>query len=455
MVRRNDVNGVDEVTGTTARWFAANAIAISRAEFERLNAVQKQRGAHEGRSPAPTSQAKVPQAQRYSTSVDRLTNGIEEESPTLTWDPSHLSVATKKMLRPKRESAAVMDRSTARGNEAEKARVAGRPNATATTRQQSTAKQAPRPTAGNTIKVWPQTPSPQSPSKITAANRIKPSTAKADTRVAPPKLEQRSSVKSARQVAPHAPPAAMPARTVPPPPRPSYRQAAPVESPRPQQQQYTSQRLAKGARSTVAASSIKQRRMGAARLRVWAWNASLSAALFVLVLAGRLIVTNSPVASPQTPVPVAATNAPSQAIGRRVDAVGSNAVSNATSAAAVNSATPEPNRVTLTPPGRTTRGAHLDAKPTPRRTVTALHSRSTTASSSATLATGTLRINSRPWSQVFVDDNLVGNTPQMAIELKAGRHTVKLVNESLGLTNTFAVHLEPGQTLTRIVSLIE
>ena len=39
---------------------------------------------------------------------------------------------------------------------------------------------------------------------------------------------------------------------------------------------------------------------------------------------------------------------------------------------------------------------------------------------------GTLLINSRPWSQVFVDGRPIGNTPITRHTLSAGRHVVEL-----------------------------
>lgn len=66
---------------------------------------------------------------------------------------------------------------------------------------------------------------------------------------------------------------------------------------------------------------------------------------------------------------------------------------------------------------------------------------------------GTLRINTRPWSQVYVDGRLIGNTPQMNISLPAGRHRVSLVNPDFNIRQTISVNIQAGQTLTRIVNL--
>jgi len=66
---------------------------------------------------------------------------------------------------------------------------------------------------------------------------------------------------------------------------------------------------------------------------------------------------------------------------------------------------------------------------------------------------GTLRINSRPWSQVTIDGKSYGNTPQMNISLNAGSHKVTLVNPEFGIRKTITVQIKPGQTETQIVPL--
>jgi serine/threonine-protein kinase len=67
--------------------------------------------------------------------------------------------------------------------------------------------------------------------------------------------------------------------------------------------------------------------------------------------------------------------------------------------------------------------------------------------------TGTLRINTRPWSQVFVDGRLIGNTPQMNISLPAGRHSVTLVNSEFNIRETITVEITAGATETRSLTL--
>jgi hypothetical protein len=81
--------------------------------------------------------------------------------------------------------------------------------------------------------------------------------------------------------------------------------------------------------------------------------------------------------------------------------------------------------------------------------------RSEPAPKSSGGAGGMLRINSRPWSQVYVDGKLVGNTPQMGLPLSGGNHSIRLVNAQMGLTKTFSVSVKTGQMVTKVVNLVE
>jgi eukaryotic-like serine/threonine-protein kinase len=77
------------------------------------------------------------------------------------------------------------------------------------------------------------------------------------------------------------------------------------------------------------------------------------------------------------------------------------------------------------------------------------------ATANAGVEHGTLSINSRPWSQVTIDGKLVGNTPQIGVQLSAGRHKVKLVNPELEMTRGFSVDIEAGKTTTKTVEFGE
>ena len=70
-------------------------------------------------------------------------------------------------------------------------------------------------------------------------------------------------------------------------------------------------------------------------------------------------------------------------------------------------------------------------------------------------AQGTLRVNSRPWSQVYVDGRMIGNTPQLNVQLRPGNHRVKLQNPDLRLTKQFTINVKAGQVTTKIMNLVE
>lgn len=81
------------------------------------------------------------------------------------------------------------------------------------------------------------------------------------------------------------------------------------------------------------------------------------------------------------------------------------------------------------------------------------HSRPSANKTPEPSGTGTLRINSRPWSQVYVDGRLVGSTPQTGLTLGAGRHTVTLVNPDFNLRKVLAIELKRGEIVTKVVAL--
>jgi hypothetical protein len=86
--------------------------------------------------------------------------------------------------------------------------------------------------------------------------------------------------------------------------------------------------------------------------------------------------------------------------------------------------------------------------PRPEMTVTAV-----TETPTPTGGEGTLRVNTRPWSQVFVDGRLIGNTPQMNIPLPAGSHRLTLVNPDFNIRETVNVQVRAGQVTTQILTL--
>jgi hypothetical protein len=101
--------------------------------------------------------------------------------------------------------------------------------------------------------------------------------------------------------------------------------------------------------------------------------------------------------------------------------------------------------------------AQLDTSgPAPREETSVVHTEApATEPASANEATGVLRLNSRPWSQIYIDGEDVGHTPQRQLELPAGQHIVRLVNEPMGLSTSFSVTIDAGETLTKTVTLAE
>jgi len=76
-------------------------------------------------------------------------------------------------------------------------------------------------------------------------------------------------------------------------------------------------------------------------------------------------------------------------------------------------------------------------------------------SPSPTNGFGTLRVNSRPWAQVYVDGKLVGHTPQLGLNVPAGAHNVRLVNSVFAMSKTFRLNVRQGERVTRVETLEE
>jgi serine/threonine-protein kinase len=93
--------------------------------------------------------------------------------------------------------------------------------------------------------------------------------------------------------------------------------------------------------------------------------------------------------------------------------------------------------------------------PAPAPALTTSTSDDSTAAASDSGAHGTLRINSRPWSQVYVDGKLIGNTPQMSIDVKAGAHNVRLVNSEFSMSKVIELNVAPGEVVSRVELLDE
>jgi serine/threonine protein kinase len=113
---------------------------------------------------------------------------------------------------------------------------------------------------------------------------------------------------------------------------------------------------------------------------------------------------------------------------------------------------------------RASASSRTRSEPAPRSTTSnaaAQRSTSTRASSSAgsrqaaSSGSGTLRINTRPASQVFVDGRLIGSTPQLNVPLSAGTHRVTLVNNDFNIRRTLSVAIQAGEATTKVIDLTE
>jgi hypothetical protein len=99
--------------------------------------------------------------------------------------------------------------------------------------------------------------------------------------------------------------------------------------------------------------------------------------------------------------------------------------------------------------------ASRSAKTAPAKVASGAYAKPAAKPAPVVAGGGTLRVNSRPWSQVFVDGKLVGNTPQLGISLAPGTHKLKLVSPDLGMTKQLTVQIEKGKATTKVVNLIE
>jgi hypothetical protein len=69
--------------------------------------------------------------------------------------------------------------------------------------------------------------------------------------------------------------------------------------------------------------------------------------------------------------------------------------------------------------------------------------------------TGKLRVNSRPWSQVFIDGKSYGATPRFNIDLPVGSHTLRLVNDEFKIEKVEQLQIVAGETRSVIINLLD
>jgi hypothetical protein len=69
------------------------------------------------------------------------------------------------------------------------------------------------------------------------------------------------------------------------------------------------------------------------------------------------------------------------------------------------------------------------------------------------VARGKLTLDTTPWTEVFLSNKKLGDTPIVELPMPAGRHVLKLVNEGKGIRNAIEVDIEPGKTTVKKLNL--
>ncbi|ATB38424.1 serine/threonine protein kinase [Cystobacter fuscus] len=68
-------------------------------------------------------------------------------------------------------------------------------------------------------------------------------------------------------------------------------------------------------------------------------------------------------------------------------------------------------------------------------------------------AMGRLTLDTKPWTYVYLRGRMLGDTPLIEVPLPAGRHQLKLVNESKNISTVIEVEIRAGQTTGKKLQL--
>lgn len=253
MESRKGASGANRNDDTNTRRFVANATRISRAELERRISVRKRRVDSNDKASAPvrlpippipprssndkaSARARPPippipprSVRDFASAAPLLMNALEEESPTLMWDSSHISSPSMDISPPILESAANVGNSTLiQSSATAKAHIPAPPKVP-TTRPHVVAKEAPRRVTRN-MRTYPYPPIPQmSPEHVTSGEK-KQLTAQPERRTADSKSEPLSAAENAPRLPTRAPSTATRARAVPPPVPPTFKRRVTVDA---------------------------------------------------------------------------------------------------------------------------------------------------------------------------------------------------------------------------------
>ena len=67
---------------------------------------------------------------------------------------------------------------------------------------------------------------------------------------------------------------------------------------------------------------------------------------------------------------------------------------------------------------------------------------------------GKLSVNCTPWCHIYLDDQDSGrNSPALGMEVRAGKHRLKVVNPPTGLSREMVIDVAPGETVKQMIRL--
>lgn len=127
-------------------------------------------------------------------------------------------------------------------------------------------------------------------------------------------------------------------------------------------------------------------------------------------------------------------------------------------------AQPESVRDVAVPPSPALIETSADPEPVPppdarkRRDKTKTRLRKSSAAASGKPQDGlpaTLNIDSQPWSEITIDSQPMGRTPQRGISLKPGKRKVLLRNPESDVTKILILHVLPGEAIERVEQLVQ
>jgi serine/threonine-protein kinase len=67
---------------------------------------------------------------------------------------------------------------------------------------------------------------------------------------------------------------------------------------------------------------------------------------------------------------------------------------------------------------------------------------------------GTLSVQTRPWSKVYINGRFIKNTPLVNYKLKPGSYKVTLENPNYNIKKSYSAKIRSGKTTTLVKTLI-